>query len=130
MGVGRRLREANPEVAIYAAEPEPGEAVQGLRSMADGFVPEIFDPAMLEGRFLVTNAQAIRALRALGEREGIFAGVSSGAALVAAAKVARRMAHGTIVVLLADGGWKYLSDSLWTRPLDEMAADLESKNWW
>ena len=85
---------------------------------------------MLDGRFLVTNAEAIRALRALGEREGIFAGVSSGAVLVAAARVARRMEHGTIVVLLADGGWKYLSDSLWTRPLDEMAADLESKNWW
>jgi [CysO sulfur-carrier protein]-thiocarboxylate-dependent cysteine synthase len=130
MGVGRRLREANPEVAIYAAEPEPGEAVQGLRSMSDGFVPEIFDAKMLDGRFLVTNMEAIRALRALGEREGIFAGVSAGAALVAAAKVARRMEHGTIVVLLADGGWKYLSDSLWTRPLDEMSADLESKNWW
>jgi [CysO sulfur-carrier protein]-thiocarboxylate-dependent cysteine synthase len=130
MGVGRRLREWNPAVGIYAAEPQPGEAVQGLRSMADGFVPEIFDPTMLDGRFLVTNAEAIRALRALGEREGIFAGVSAGAALVAAAKVARRMEHGTIVVLLADGGWKYLSDSLWTRPLDEMSADLESKNWW
>jgi cysteine synthase B len=130
MGVGRRLREANPEVAVYAAEPEPGEAVQGLRSMADGFVPEIFDPSQLDGRFLVTNAEAIRALRALGEREGIFAGVSSGAVLVAAARVARRIEHGTIVALLADGGWKYLSDSLWTRPMDEMAADLESKNWW
>jgi cysteine synthase len=130
MGVGRRLREANRDVGIYAAEPHHGEAVQGLRSMADGFVPEIFDPTMLDGRFLVTNAEAIRALRALGEREGIFAGVSSGAVLVAAARIARRMEHGTIVALLADGGWKYLSDSLWTRPLDEMSADLESKNWW
>ena len=130
MGVGRRLREANPEARIYAAEPQPGELVQGLRSLDEGFVPEIFDPAMLDGKFLVSNLEAIRALRALGEREGIFAGVSSGGALVAAGRVARTMEHGTIVVLLADGGWKYLSDGLWTRPLDEMAGDLESRNWW
>lgn len=130
MGVGRRLREANREVRIYAAEPLPGEAVQGLRSLDEGFVPEIFDPAMLDGKFLVSNAQAIGALRALGEQEGIFAGVSSGAVLVAADRVARTMGHGTIVALLADGGWKYLSDGLWTRPLEEMGEDLESRNWW
>jgi cysteine synthase B len=130
MGVGRRLREANPDVRIYAAEPRPGENVQGLRSLDEGFVPEIFDPAMLDGKFLVSNAQAIGALRALGAEEGIFAGVSSGAVLVAADRVARRMEHGTIVALLADGGWKYLSDDLWTRPLAEMGEDLESRNWW
>jgi cysteine synthase B len=130
MGVGRRLREANPGVRIYAAEPRPGEAVQGLRSLEEGFVPEIFDPAMLDGKFLVSNAQAIGALRALGAEEGIFAGVSSGAVLVAADRVARRMKHGTIVALLADGGWKYLSDDLWTRPLEAMGDDLESRNWW
>jgi cysteine synthase B len=130
MGVGRRLREANPDVRIYAAEPRPGENVQGLRSLDEGFVPEIFDPAMLDGKFLVSNAQAIGALRALGAEEGIFAGVSSGAVLVAADRVARRMEHGTIVALLADGGWKYLSDDLWTRPLEEMGEDLESRTWW
>ena len=130
MGVGRRLREANPDVRIIAAEPRPGEKVQGLRSLDEGFVPEIFDPAMLDGKFLVSNAQAIGALRALGAEEGIFAGVSSGAVLVAADRVARRMEHGTIVALLADGGWKYLSDDLWTRPLEEMGEDLESRSWW
>jgi cysteine synthase B len=130
MGVGRRLREANPEVRIYAAEPLPGENVQGLRSLDEGFIPEIFDPTMIDGKFLVSNAEAILALRALGEREGIFAGVSSGAVLAAVDRVARTMQHGTIVALLADGGWKYLSDGLWTRPLEEMGDDLESRNWW
>jgi cysteine synthase len=129
-GVGRRLREHNPAVRIVAAEPMPGENVQGLRSLDEGFVPEVFDPSILDAKYLVSNADAIAALRALTEREGIFAGVSSGAALVAAARVAREMEHGTIVVLLADGGWKYLSGGLWTRDLDEMQRDLESRSWW
>ena len=130
MGVGRRLREHNPDVKIYAAEPLPGENVQGLRSMDEGFIPEVFDPSQLDGKYLVSNEDSIAALRALTEREGIFAGVSSGGAIVAAARVARQMAHGTIVVLLADGGWKYLSGGIWTRDLDEMEADLESRSWW
>ena len=129
-GVGRRLREANSAVRVYAAEPLPGEHVQGLRSLEDGFVPEVFDPAILDGKYLVSNEEAITALRALGELEGIFAGVSSGAVLVAADRVARTMDQGTIVALFADGGWKYLSDGLWTRPLEEMGEDLESRTWW
>jgi cysteine synthase B len=130
MGVGRRLREHHPGVRIYAAEPMPGEHVQGLRSLDEGFVPEIFDPGQLDGKFLVSNEDSIAALRALTEREGIFAGVSSGGALVAASRVARDMRHGTIVVLLADGGWKYLSDDLWKRDLEEMGAELQSRSWW
>ncbi len=129
-GVGRRLHEHNPAARIVAAEPMPGENVQGLRSLDEGFVPEVFDPSILDAKYLVSNTDAIAALRALTEREGIFAGVSSGAALVAAARVAREMEHGTIVVLLADGGWKYLSGGLWTRDLDEMQRDLESRSWW
>jgi [CysO sulfur-carrier protein]-thiocarboxylate-dependent cysteine synthase len=130
MGVGRRLREANPEVRIFAAEPQPGELVQGLRSLDEGFVPEIFDPTAIDGKFLVSNLDAVQAVRALAEREGIFGGVSSGGALVAAARVARTMAHGTIVALLADGGWKYLSEGLWTEPLEGLGASLEARNWW
>ncbi|MGZ6297324.1 MAG: PLP-dependent cysteine synthase family protein [Candidatus Limnocylindrales bacterium] len=130
MGVGRRLREARPEVRIVAAEPLPGERVQGLRSMAEGFVPEIFDPAQLDARYLVSNADALRVLRELAAREGVFGGVSSGAALAVALWVAAQMERGTVVVLLADGGWKYLSDELWTRDLDELEADAETKNWW
>jgi len=130
MGVGRRLREHNPEVRIYAAEPLPGENVQGLRSLDEGFIPEIFDPGVLDGKYLVSNAESICALRDLTEREGIFAGVSSGGVLVAAARIAESLEHGTIVVLLADGGWKYLSEDLWTRDLDEGHERLESLNLW
>jgi cysteine synthase len=130
MGVGRRLREWNPEVRIYAAEPMPGEGVQGLRSLDEGFIPEIFDPTVLDGKFLVSNEESIRALRELTDREGIFAGVSSGGAVAAAQRVAADMEHGTIVVLLADGGWKYLSEDLWTRDIDRDHEDLESLNLW
>jgi cysteine synthase B len=130
VGVGRRLRRHNPEVRIYAAEPLPGEQVQGLRSLDEGFIPEVFDATVLDGKFLVSNAESIIALRDLTEREGIFAGVSSGGAVVAAQRVAAAMDHGTIVVLLADGGWKYLSEDLWTRDLGADREELESLNLW
>jgi cysteine synthase len=128
MGVGRRLREHNPGVRIYAAEPQPGERVQGLRSLEEGFVPEIFDAGALDGKFLVTTAESIDALRRLTELEGIFAGVSSGGVLAAAARVAEEMESGTIVTLLPDGGWKYLSEHVWTRDLDDES--LESLSLW
>jgi [CysO sulfur-carrier protein]-thiocarboxylate-dependent cysteine synthase len=128
MGVGRRLREHNPRVKVYAAEPMPGEAVQGLRSLEEGFVPEIFDPAGIDGKYLVTTAESLEALRTLTEREGIFAGVSSGGVLAAAMRVAQEVGSGTIVVLLADGGWKYLSEDAWKRDLDDEA--LEALNLW
>ncbi|MBA2254027.1 MAG: cysteine synthase family protein [Chloroflexi bacterium] len=130
MGVGPRLREHNPAVRIYAAEPMPGENVQGLRSLDEGFIPEIFDPAVLDGKFLVSNAESIGALRELTEREGIFAGVSSGGTIVAAQRVAAEMREGTIVILLADGGWKYLSEDIWNRSLDPHDDELESLNLW
>lgn len=128
MGVGRRLREHNPEVRIYAAEPMPGEAVQGLRSLDDGFVPEIFDASAIDGRYLVSTAESIDAIRRLSAVEGIFAGVSSGGVLTVASRVADAMESGTIVALLADAGWKYLSEDLWrTDPDDER---LETLNLW
>jgi cysteine synthase len=131
MGVARFFRRARPSVRVYAAEPLPGENVQGLRSLDEGFVPEIFDPSLLAGRFLVSNRDAVVALRELVAREGIFAGPSCGAILVAAARVAATMDRGTIVTLLPDGGWKYLSVGTFTRDLDEMDADFEGGvNWW
>ena len=131
MGVARFLRRAKPGVRIYAAEPLPGDAVQGLRSLEEGFVPEIFDPGMLDGKYLVSNRDAVAALRELVAREGIFAGPSCGAILVAAARVAEAMDRGTIVTLFPDGGWKYLSAGAYTRDLDEMEADLEGGvSWW
>jgi [CysO sulfur-carrier protein]-thiocarboxylate-dependent cysteine synthase len=131
MGVGRYLRERRPGVRIVAAEPLPGEAVQGLRSLDEGFVPEILDPTALDAKYLVSNRDAIAALRDLIFREGIFGGPSCGAVLVAAAREAKRMARGTIVALLPDGGWKYLSAGTFARDLDEMHEDLEGGvNWW
>ncbi len=136
MGVGRYLRERKPAVKIYAAEPMPGENVQGLRSLEDGFVPEIFDPSMLDGKYLVSNRDSIAALRELVDFEGIFAGPSSGAVVVAARRVGQALAAsptggGTIVALLPDGGWKYLSAGTFSRDLDEMEADLEGGvHWW
>jgi cysteine synthase len=130
VGVGRRLRRHNPDVRIYAAEPHPGDAVQGLRSLDEGFIPEIFDPSVLDGKLLVTNKEAIDALRELTEKEGIFAGVSCGAVLVAAKRVAAEMDHGTVVALLPDGGWKYLSEDVWTRDLDADAETVEGLNLW
>jgi cysteine synthase len=131
VGVARFFRRAKPSVRIYAAEPLPGEAVQGLRSLDEGFVPEIFDPSLLAGKFLVSNRDAVVALRELVAREGIFAGPSCGAVLVAASRVAATMERGTIVALLPDGGWKYLSAGTFSRDLDEMEADFEGGvNWW
>jgi cysteine synthase len=131
MGVARFMRRAKPGVRIVAAEPLPGESVQGLRSLDEGFVPEVLDPALLDAKYLVANRDAIAALRDLVFKEGIFAGPSSGAVLVAAAKEAVRMGSGTIVALLPDGGWKYLSAGTYSRNLDEMEADLEGGiNWW
>ncbi|MGD8683412.1 MAG: cysteine synthase family protein [Chloroflexota bacterium] len=130
MGVGRRLRRHNPDVRIFAAEPLPGEKVQGLRSLDEGFIPEIFDPGAIDGKILVSNTDAIEALRELTEQEGIFAGVSCGAVMVAAKQLAREMERGTIVALLADGGWKYLSEDIWTRDLEAEEDIVDSLNLW
>jgi cysteine synthase B len=130
VGVGRRLKRHDPAIRVYACEPLPGEQVQGLRSLDEGFIPEIFDPSVLDGKLLVSNAESIAALRDLTEKEGIFAGVSSGGAIAAARQVAATMSHGTIVVLLADGGWKYLSEDLWTRDIERDREEIESLNLW
>jgi cysteine synthase B len=118
-------------VRIVAAEPLPGEAVQGLRSLDEGFVPEIFDPTVLDDRYVVSNHEALLTARELLAKEGIFAGPSSGAILSVAARVARTMDRGTIVALLPDGGWKYLSAGAFTTPLEEMEEALEGGvSWW
>ena len=131
MGVSRYLREHKPGVRVVAAEPLPGEMVQGLRSLDDGFIPEILDPTLIDTKYLVSNRDAIAALRELVFREGIFAGPSCGAVLVAAARVAAEMESGTIVALLPDGGWKYLSAGTFSTNLDEMEEALEGGvNWW
>ncbi len=131
MGVGRYLRREKPGVRIVAAEPIPGENVQGLRSMDEGFVPEIFDPSVLDSRYVVSNRDALAMARELLAREGIFAGPSSGAILLVAARVAKEMDVGAIVALLPDGGWKYLSAGAYSTPLDDLEDALEGGvAWW
>ena len=132
-GVGRRLKEHNPEVKVYAAEPELGELVYGLRSLDDGYVPPIFDPAVLDGKVKVRARESIMWTRELLEREGIFAGISSGAVIWVAQRVAERLAKaggGDVVCLLADGGWKYLSTEAWTQDLDVAEEQVEEVLWW
>ncbi|MHB8598645.1 MAG: PLP-dependent cysteine synthase family protein [Ktedonobacteraceae bacterium] len=129
-GNGRRLKEYNPAIRIVAAEPMQGDGVQGLRSLEDGFVPPVLDQSLLDAKILVMGSDAIRRTRQLKDQEGIFAGPSCGAALHAALRVAASMEQGKVVVILADGGWKYLSEDLWTRELDELEEDLEAKLLW
>ncbi|HVU77633.1 MAG TPA: cysteine synthase family protein [Gaiellaceae bacterium] len=114
MGTGRRLREAFPGVQVVAAEPLPGDPVMGLRSLDDGYVPPVLHVDELDRKLLVSNAEAAAAVRVLLEREGIFAGVSSGAAVHVARRIAEELPEGAVVVcVLADGGWKYLSATFW-----------------
>jgi cysteine synthase B len=129
-GNARRLKEYNPAIRIVAAEPMQGEAVQGLRSLADGFVPPVLDQSLLDGKILVASGDSIRRTRQLKDQEGIFAGPSCGASLQAALRVADSMQRGKIVTILADGGWKYLSEDLWTRDLSTIEDDLEAKILW
>jgi [CysO sulfur-carrier protein]-thiocarboxylate-dependent cysteine synthase len=129
-GVARALKPARPSVRIVAAEPLPGEQVQGLRSLDEGFVPPVLDESLLDDRYLVSNRDSLIGLRRLLREEGIFGGLSSGAAITVALRAARELEHGNLVVLLADGGWKYLSADLWTRDLDELQDELEGSLLW
>jgi len=108
-GVGRRLKEHNPNIKVVATLPPVGDLVQGLRSLEEGFVPPVLDQSLLDDRLVVDSRTASAAAMELLQKEGIFAGISSGAVLHTAQRVAQQMEKGKIVALLADGGWKYLS---------------------
>lgn len=129
-GTAKRLKEYNPAIKVIAAEPLQGDAVQGLRSLEDGFIPPVLDQSLLDGKILVPSIDAIQRTRQLKDQEGIFAGPSCGAALHAAIRVAEKMEQGNVVVILADGGWKYLSEDLWTRDINELEDELEAKILW
>lgn len=129
MGTGRRLKEHNPNIRIVGVEPHPGELVQGLRSLEDGFVPPILDLSLLDSKMVITTREAFASTKELVEAEGIFAGISSGAVLRCAQRLAQRMDKGNIVCLLADGGWKYLSAPIWADP-DRLQKLIEGKVWW
>jgi [CysO sulfur-carrier protein]-thiocarboxylate-dependent cysteine synthase len=128
MGTGARLRESFPDVVVAAAEPLPGEAVMGLRSLEDGYVPPILDVEQLDRKVLVSNAESVAGLRALLDEEGIFAGVSSGAVVHVARRLAAELDEGVVVCVLADGGWKYLSADFWDAP--DVARAMDPHLWW
>jgi cysteine synthase len=128
MGTGERLRETFPDVVIAAAEPLPGDPVMGLRSLDEGYVPPILDVGKLDRKVLVSNAESVVGLRALLAAEGIFAGVSSGAVVHVARKLAAELDEGVVVAVLADGGWKYLSADFWDA--DDVERSMERTVWW
>jgi [CysO sulfur-carrier protein]-thiocarboxylate-dependent cysteine synthase len=130
MGVGRYLKELKPSVQVVAVEPPAGELVQGLRSLDDGFVPPIFDPAILDRKIVVRPRESIEWLRRLLDDCGIFAGISSGAAVYGAVRTAERMDGGTIVTVLPDGGWKYLSSGAWTDDIEDVVDRATRINYW
>ncbi len=130
MGVGRRLKEHNPDVRIVAVAPPPDDVIQGLRSLEHGFTPPILDISRLDARILIDGDVAFAYTSRLLEEEGIFAGVSSGSVVACARQLAERMDRGKIVCLLADGGWKYLSTELWTRKWTDLQEQVEGRVWW
>jgi cysteine synthase B len=132
MGVGRYLKERKPEVKIVAVEPPAGELVQGLRNLDDGFVPPIFDPEVLDRKTIVRPRDSITWTRRLLDECGVFAGISSGAAVAGAARYIEQsdMTEGTVVTLLPDGGWKYLSSGAWTDDLDVVEERATRINYW
>jgi cysteine synthase B len=128
MGTGERLRESFPDISVVAAEPLPGDPVMGLRSLADGYVPPILDVSKLDRKLLVSNEESLEGVRALVDQEAIFAGVSSGAVVHVARRVAAELDEGVVVCILADGGWKYLSADFWDA--GDPASAMEHGHWW
>jgi [CysO sulfur-carrier protein]-thiocarboxylate-dependent cysteine synthase len=133
MGIGRYFREIKPEVKIIAAEPRYGELVYGLRNIDEGFVPELYDPQYVDSRFSVGSRDAVRRVRELLDREGIFAGLSSGAivhaALAQGVRVAKAGQTADIVLIICDAGWKYLSTGAYTADLDSAEDFLDGQVW-
>jgi cysteine synthase B len=130
-GVGRYLKDHKPGTKVIAAAPHPGDLVQGLRALEDGFIPEIFDETVLDGKIVVDSASSFQAAKDLTQKEGLFVGISCGAVVRAAVKAADRLeGEQHIVCLMADGGWKYLSSHLWTTSWEDQPKDVETKIWW
>ncbi|HEX8645719.1 MAG TPA: cysteine synthase family protein [Thermoleophilaceae bacterium] len=130
MGNARRLKEENSETKIVAAEPLQGELVQGLRSLDDGYIPPIIDISLLDRKIFVSNRDAVVWTKRLLEEEGLFLGVSSGAIASIAARVADGLDEGNVVFVAPDDGWKYLSSGVYTKPLEELEASLDSASFW
>jgi cysteine synthase B len=130
MGSAQRLKEHRPDISIVACEPLQGDPVSGLRSLEDGFVPPILDLSRLDRKLLVANHDALLMTRRLALEEGLFVGVSSGAVIHTCARLARTMERGTIVGIVADGGWKYLSAGIWTGDIEAVEDTLDRGIFW
>ncbi len=109
MGTAKYLKEKKPQIKVVGAEPVMGHTIQGLKNMTESMVPKIYQPEIMDEKIMVDDAEAFQATMHLAKKEGIFAGTSSGAALAAALKIAKKMDHGKIVVILPDRGDRYLS---------------------
>jgi [CysO sulfur-carrier protein]-thiocarboxylate-dependent cysteine synthase len=129
MGVGTYLKEQRPDIKIYAVEPPAGEQVEGLRNLEDGYIPPVFEKwgglSLLDGKRIVRPAESIDYTRRLAHEAGIFAGISAGAALAGAVRVASKIDEGYIVFIVCDGGWKYLSTGAWTDPVADVVERAE-----
>ncbi|MDH4143911.1 MAG: PLP-dependent cysteine synthase family protein [Acidimicrobiia bacterium] len=134
LGVGSYLKEHQPGVEVHAVEPPAGEVVSGLRSLDDGFVPPIFDKwggvDLLDGRRVVRPRESLEWARRLVTDCGLFVGVSAGAAMAGAVRLAGRIDSGVIVFVVPDAGWKYLSTGAYTDDLDEVAAKADTLSFW
>jgi cysteine synthase B len=130
-GTGRYLKEKRPDVKVIAAVPNPGDLVQGLRDLGEGFIPPVLDESVLDGRIVVDARTSFATVKELMEKEAIFAGISAGAVIRVAIRAADRLESGNVVALLADGGWKYLSTALWTKDW-EVTNEEETQGtiWW
>jgi cysteine synthase B len=129
MGIGTYLKEQNPDIKVIAIEPPLGERVEGLRNLDEGYIPPVFEqwggPELLDRKRVVRPRESLEWTRRLVADCGIFAGISSGAALAGAVKVASEIEEGVIVFVVADAGWKYLSTGAYTDDLDEAEARAE-----
>jgi cysteine synthase len=129
-GAGRAFHAHDPTIKVVAAEPELGDLVYGLRSLDEGFIPPIFDPDQIDRKILVNSSDSLRATRELTAKEGIFAGISGGAVVHVAQRVALEIDEGEVVCLLADGGWKYLSTDAWAEDVAVAEKGVEESLWW
>ena len=134
MGVGRCLKEYNPEIKIVATAPHPDDKIQALRAIEDGYIPPILDLDKLDARILIEAEEAFYWTRKLLTDAGVFVGVSSGATFATAIKLQEKLknseSQSNIVVMLADGGWKYLSTGIYSENYNFKQSEIEGKTWW
>ena len=129
MGAGQRLKEHNQKTRIIAVQPYPRSGLQGLRSLLEGYTPPILDIKKLDGNEFCKDEDAFRMVKELADKEGIFAGISSGAIMCHVIKMAKKMKEGIIVTLLPDGGWKYVSEHLWTEDVKTISDKIQGPLW-